>query len=285
MSDTSSSPGAHAPGAGTTGVSAGHASAGRAGATSPVVVKLGGTTIVEQQDILREIVEERRRRPVIVVHGGGKRITEWLDRLGVASRFEAGRRVTDDATLEVFLAVMGGVINAELTAELLALGADAVGVRGIDGHTIRGARAAGLGLVIAEPVADASLVWALLADGRLPVLTPMGLDPEGHVCNVNADDAAAALSASLGGELVLMTDTDGVRGADGQRIERLTPDEAERLIAEGVISGGMVPKVRSALRALGPGSHAERAVIADGRTRAALRRALHEGSGTGFRIG
>ena len=108
-------------------------SPGATAAGSPVVVKLGGTTIVEQQDVLREIVEERRRRPVVVVHGGGKRLTEWLERLGVASRFEAGRRVTDEATLEVFLAVMGGVINAELTAELLGLGADAVGVRGIDG--------------------------------------------------------------------------------------------------------------------------------------------------------
>lgn len=269
-------------------MSDGSAAAGSPGATtadSPVVVKLGGTTIVEQQDVLREIVEEQRRRPVVVVHGGGKRLTEWLEQLGVASRFEAGRRVTDEATLEVFLAVMGGVINAELTAELLGLGADAVGVRGIDGRTIRGARAEGLGLVIAEPVADASLLQVLLAAGRLPVLTPMGLDPEGRICNVNADDASAAVSAALGGELVLMTDTDGVRGADGQRIEQLSPEEAERLIAEGVIAGGMVPKVRSALRALGPGSRAERAVIADGRTMSALHGALHEGRGTGFRIG
>jgi acetylglutamate kinase len=269
-------------------VSHGAPAAGKARATvmdSPVVVKLGGTTIVEQQDILREIVEERLRRPVVVVHGGGKRITEWLDRLGVTSRFEGGRRVTDDATLEVFLAVMGGVINAELTAELLALGADAVGVRGIDGRTIRGTRAEGLGLVIAEPVAEASLLQSLLANGRLPVLTPMGLDAQGHVCNVNADDAAAAVSAALGGELVLMTDTDGVRDADGRRIEELTPSEAERLITAGVISGGMVPKVRSALRTLGPGSHAERAVIADGRTLRALHGALHEGAGTGFRMG
>jgi acetylglutamate kinase len=82
-----------------------------------------------------------------------------------------------------------------------------------------------------------------------------------------------------------MTDTDGVRDADGRRIEELTPSEAERLIAAGVISGGMVPKVRSALRMLGPGSHAERAVIADGRTLRALHGALHEGAGTGFRIG
>ena len=251
---------------------------------SPVVVKLGGTTITEQQDVLGEIVAERRQRPVIVVHGGGKRLTEWLERLGVASRFEAGRRVTDDATLEVFLAVLGGLINAELTAALLRLGADAVGLRGIDGGSIRGPRADGLGRVISEGVADPALLETLLDAGCLPVLTPMGLDPDGLICNVNADDAAAAVSAALGGELVLLTDTDGVRDASGERIVELTPDAAERLIADGVIAGGMVPKVRSALRALGPGSRAERAVIADGRLNGALHGALHEGRGTGFRM-
>jgi acetylglutamate kinase len=112
----------------------------------------------------------------------------------------------------------------------------------------------------------------------------MGLDPEGRVCNVNADDAAAALSSALGGELVLLTDTDGVRDADGERIPELTPAEANHLVAEGVIAGGMVPKVSSALRALAPGSRAERAIIADGRVHGALHRALHEGAGTGFRV-
>jgi acetylglutamate kinase len=252
---------------------------------SPVVVKLGGTTLQEQQDLLREIVAERRLRPVVVVHGGGKRLTTWLERLGVESHFEAGRRVTDAATLEVFLAVMGGLINAELTVALLELGADAVGVRGIDGGLIRGPRADGLGLVIAEPVVETSLLETLLAARRLPVLAPMGLDPDGLACNVNADDAAAAVSAALGGELVLMTDTDGVRDAAGQRILELTPEAAEALITSGVIAGGMVPKVRSALRAIGPASRAQRAVIADGRTLAALHGALHEGSGTGFRVG
>jgi len=249
----------------------------------PVVVKLGGTTINEQQDILREIVEERRSRPVVIVHGGGKRLTDWLERLGVQSRWNSGRRVTDDATLEVFLAVISGVINAELTEALLELGARAVGVRGIDDGMIRGPRAEGLDRVISQPVARPDVLHSLLAAGYLPVLTPMGLDPDGHICNVNADDASAAVSAALGGELVLMTDTDGVRDADGERIIELTPEAAERLIAEGVIAGGMVPKVHSALRAIGPGSHAERAVISEGRTANALRRALHEGAGTGFR--
>ena len=249
-----------------------------------VTVKLGGTTIVEQQDVLREIVSERAARPVVVVHGGGKRLTEWLQRMGVESRWHQGRRVTDEATLEVFLAVISGVINAELTEALLSLGARAVGARGIDAGMIRGPRAEGLDRVISEPVADAAVLRALLGAGYLPVVTPMGLDPDGRICNVNADDAAAAVSASLGGELVLMTDTDGVRGADGERIPELTSAEAARLIDEGVIAGGMVPKVGSALRALDAGSLAERSVIADGRSQQALHRALHEGAGTGFRL-
>jgi acetylglutamate kinase len=252
--------------------------------TSPLVVKLGGTTIVEQQDVLGEIVAERRIRPVVVVHGGGRRLTEWLERLGVASRFEGGRRVTDEATLEVFLAVIGGVVNAELTAALATLGADAVGLRGIDGGTIRGPAAAGFGRVITEPIASTALLETLLGSGRLPILAPMGLDDEDGICNVNADDAAAAVCAALGGELVLLTDTDGVRDGAGERIGELTPETAERLIAEGVIGGGMVPKVRSALRALAPGSRAERAIIADGRRSGALRAALVEGGGTGFRM-
>jgi acetylglutamate kinase len=202
----------------------------------------------------------------------------------VESRWQQGRRITDEATLEVFLAVISGVINAELTEALLGLGARAVGLRGIDDRTIRGPNAAGLDRVISEPVADAGLLSSLLDAGYLPVLAPMGLDPDGRVCNVNADDAAAAVSAALGGELVLLTDTDGVRDADGQRIPELTPEAAARLIDDGVIAGGMVPKVGSALRALGPGSRAERSIIADGRTQQALHRALHEGAGTGFRM-
>jgi acetylglutamate kinase len=258
--------------------------AGPDGDRSPVVVKLGGTTIAEEQDVFREIVALRQRRPVVVVHGGGKRLTDWLERLGVESRFEAGRRVTDEAALEVFLAVIGGVINAELTVAFRDLGADAVGVRGIDGGLIGGERAPGLGLVIAEPVAQPALIETLLADGRLPIVAPMGLDRAGRICNVNADDVSAALAAAIGGQLLLLTDTDGVRGASGARISELTPSEAERLIEDGVISGGMVPKVRSALRALAPGSRAERAVIADGRAVGAIQGALHEGAGTGFRV-
>lgn len=248
-----------------------------------VVVKLGGTTIAEQRDTLREIAEAARTRPIVVVHGGGKRLTTWLERMGVASRFDAGLRVTDEAALEVALAVLGGVVNGELVAALLALGADAVGLRGIDGGTIRGARAERLGRVISDPVAEPGLIRLLLDAGRLPVVAPMGLDEAGHICNVNGDDAAAALGRALGGQLVLMTDTDGVRGADGARIPALSSGEAERLIADGVIDGGMVPKVRSALRAIAGPAAASQAVIVDGRREGAFASALAGDSGTRLR--
>jgi acetylglutamate kinase len=247
-----------------------------------LVVKLGGTTIAEEHAVLAEIAVLAADRQIVVVHGGGKRLTEWLARLGVESRFEAGLRVTDDAALEVALAVLGGVVNGELVAALRSLGADAVGLRGLDGGTIRGERATRLGRVIDQPVAHPDLIGALLGAGRLPVIAPLGLDVDGTICNVNADDAAAALSSALGGELLLLTDTDGVRGADGEPIPALDASEAERLIADGVIKGGMVPKVRAALRALGPGSSAASAIVADGRAAGALRRALGEGSGTRF---
>jgi acetylglutamate kinase len=250
---------------------------------STLVVKLGGTTIAEEREVLREVATARQERPVVVVHGGGKRLTEWLARLGVASRFEAGLRVTDDAALEVALAVLGGVVNGELVAALRSMGADAVGLRGLDGGLIRGPRAPGLGRVIGEPRTEPSLLRTLLDAGRLPVVAPLGLDDGGVICNVNADDAAASISTALGGELVLLTDVDGVRASDGQRIAELTSTQAEGLIADGVIAGGMVPKVRSALRAIGPGSGATRAIVADGRVPGALRRALEESAGTSFR--
>ncbi|MFV2062531.1 MAG: acetylglutamate kinase [Chloroflexota bacterium] len=251
---------------------------------SAVVVKLGGTTIGEEHDVLSEIATLGRERPLVVVHGGGKRLTLWLERLGVESHFDAGLRVTDDAALDVAVAVLGGLVNAELVAALLDMGAEAVGLSGVDGGMIRGPRSERLGRVIARPDTDAALLSMLLQSGRLPVVAPMGIDEDGLICNVNADDAAASISAAIGGELVLLTDTDGVRDAEGRRIAELTPAAAEQLIESGVIAGGMVPKVRCALRAIGPGSRASRAVVADGRRPNALRGALYEGLGTGFRI-
>lgn len=241
---------------------------------APVVVKLGGTTLADQEDTLREVADRSRVDRLVLVHGGGKRLTAWLGRMGVESRFEGGLRVTDDAALEVALGVLRGVINAELVASLRTMGADAVGWSGVDGGTLSGGRVTGLGRVVSGEIVRAAPLMALLDAGLVPVVAPAALDPDGVICNVNADDAAAALAGALGARLVLLTDTDGVWGADRQRIPTLTVAESEQLIAAGVIAGGMVPKVRCAERAMRGG--AAQAVIADGAAAGALARALDD---------
>ncbi len=238
-----------------------------------LVVKLGGTTIAEQRQVLDEVARVSRTRPVILVHGGGKRITEWLERLGVPTKFEGGLRVTDAASLEVAAAVLRGVVNSELVAGLRDLGVDAVGLSGVDGGMLVAERIPGMGLVARVVDLRRDLLDSLLVSGQVPVVAPLARDEEGIVCNVNADDATAGIAAGLGArQTVFMTDVDGIRGADGERIANVTVAEAETLIAEGVISGGMIPKVRSALAAVT--TEGSEAVIVDGSAADALTRAV-----------
>src|SRR5436190_15811564 len=240
-----------------------------------LVIKLGGTTIAEQAQVLAEVAAVARRRPVVLVHGGGKRITDWLDRLGVPSKFEKGLRVTDQAALEVAAAVLRGVVNSELVAGLRDLGVDAVGLSGVDGGLLIAERVPGLGLVAHVVGLRRDLLDAILVGGQVPVVAPLARDEQGIVCNVNADDAAAGIAAGIGArQLVLLTDVDGVRDGDGRRLDQLTAGEAETLIESGVIAGGMVPKVRAALGALGWGD--AEAIIADSAAHDALMRALED---------
>jgi acetylglutamate kinase len=240
-----------------------------------LVVKLGGTTIADQRQVLDDVARVARRRPVVLVHGGGKRITEWLERLGVRSRFEGGLRVTDAAALEVAAAVLRGVVNSELVAGLRDLGVDAVGLSGVDGGLLVAERIPSLGLVARVVGLRRDLLDAILVGGQVPVVAPLARDEDGIVCNVNADDVAAGIAAGLGArQLVLLTDVDGVRDAGGRRLDTLTVAEAEELIASGVIAGGMVPKIRAALAAVGwSGSEA---IIADSSAEGALERALSD---------
>jgi acetylglutamate kinase len=243
-----------------------------------LVVKLGGTTVAEQRGVLDEIAALSRRRPVVVVHGGGKRLTEWLERLGVPTRFEEGRRVTDEAGLEVAAAVLRGAANSELVAALRQRGCDAIGLSGVDGGLVSGRRVAGMGRVVSVTQVRRTLVDVLVAAGLVPVIAPLATDEHGEICNVNADDLAGGLARGLGArQLVLLTDTDGILGADGERIGRLSSADAERLIRKGVIDGGMVPKVRAAVAAIGRDPEAE-AVIAEGFAVDALARALSDPS-------
>jgi acetylglutamate kinase len=240
-----------------------------------LVVKLGGTTIAEQSHVLRDVAAIARRRPVVLVHGGGKRITEWLERLGVPSRIEGGLRVTDAQSLEVAAAVLRGVVNSELVAALRDLGVDAVGLSGVDGGLLIADRIPGLGLVASVSGLRRDLLDAVLVADQVPVVAPLARDADGVVCNVNADDAAAGIAAGLGArQLVLLTDVDGVRDADGRKLDTLTVAEADHLIEAGVIAGGMVPKVRAALGALG--WEGAEAIIADSSADHALERALDD---------
>lgn len=247
-----------------------------------LVVKLGGTTFEEQRDVLTEIASIARQRPVVLVHGGGKRLTEWLARLGVGTTFDGGLRVTDPAALEVATAVLRGVVNSELVSALRDLGVDAVGLSGVDGGLLITERVPGIGLVAHVVGIRRDLLDALLVVGQLPVIAPLARDETGIVCNVNADDAAAGIAAGLGSrQFVLLTDVDGVRDGNGDRLSTLSAPEAEELIERGVIGAGMVPKVRAALASLAwPGAEA---IIADGSGALALHRALDD-PGYGTRI-
>jgi acetylglutamate kinase len=237
-----------------------------------VVVKLGGTTLAENAAVLEDVARQRDRRSLVLVHGGGNRLSDWLTRLGIESRFEAGRRITDDAALEVALAVFGGLVNGELVAALNRAGVPAVGLTGIDGGLLAGRRLPGLGRVARVVGASPAPLYALLAAGLMPVVAPLALDDDGAICNVNADEVAAGLAGALGARLVLLTDTEGVLDARGRRVPLLDELTAEQLMTEGVIRDGMLPKVRGALAALRLG--ATEVVIADGRASRAVGRAL-----------
>jgi acetylglutamate kinase len=241
-----------------------------------IVVKLGGTTLAEQRETLAEVAALAAQRSLLLVHGGGRRLTDWLGRQGIESRFAEGLRVTTDDALEVALAVLGGLVNGELVAALRSLGADAVGLTGVDGGLLVAQRRSQLGRVATVTGARPSVAYALLAAGMLPVVAPLALDERGVICNVNADDAAAGLAGALAARLVLLTDTDGVRDTAGRLIPSLNERSAEQLIAQGVISGGMVPKVRGALAVLRSGG--SEVVIADGGQAQALHRALTDPS-------
>jgi acetylglutamate kinase len=239
-----------------------------------VVLKLGGETLADQHETLRGLASAAAGRRLVIVHGGGRRLSGWLGRLGIESRWAEGRRVTDDAAAEVAAAVLGGLVNAELVAALVTLGVPAVGVTGLDAGLLVAERLAELGRVARVGGARPAVLEALLDHGLVPVVAPLALDAAGEICNVNADEAAAGLALALGAGLVLLTDADGVLDGRGLRIARLDRQRAEALIAEGVIGSGMVPKVRAALEAVESGG--VEVVIADGRGPGALHRALED---------
>jgi acetylglutamate kinase len=246
------------------------------------VVKLGGETLAGQHGTLDGVATVAGTHPLVIVHGGGVRLSGWLERLGIASRFDGGRRITDDEALPVAVAVLRGLVNSELVAALQRAGVRAVGLAGSDGGMLRAERIRELGRVGRVASVDPRVLLAQLDAGFVPVVASIATDEDGELCNVNADEVAAGLAAALQGRLLLLTDTDGVHGRDGRTVARLDRAEAERLIADGTISGGMIPKVRSALEVVAAGGR--EVVIADGRGSGAIARAIGDAA-AGTRIG
>jgi acetylglutamate kinase len=257
-----------------------------------MVIKLGGAAAAtsDVDAVLQDIVLLRfvGMRPVLV-HGGGPEISSWQERMGMTPRFVNGLRVTDAATMEVVKMVLTGKVGPELVSRIHRLGGNAIGLSGEDGPTllVRPAQHDGedLGLVGEVDHVNVEPVVSILDQGRIPVVASIGLGYDGEAYNVNADTVAAELAVALRAtKLIVMTDVDGVHDHDGTLLSELDRGRAAALISEGVISGGMIPKVRAALRAL---DGTEAAHIIDGRVPHALLLELltAEGVGTMFAHG
>ena len=252
-----------------------------------IVVKIGGATLGSHDTAIEDIVElQRQSKSLVVVHGGGKLITEWLAKQGIPSRFVQGERVTDQATLEVVISVLAGLVNKEIVAAINSLGGQAVGISGVDGGLIEGRIGdKEKGYVGAVAKVNTTILETLLESAFIPVVAPIGLNSFNRPANApqtlnfNADVVAGEIAAATGAErLVFLTDVAGICDQSGKLLPQLSTSEAEALVASGVASGGMIPKVKACLTAL---SNTSKTCIIDGRQPHALLREIEgEGGGT-----
>ena len=233
----------------------------------------------------------------IVVHGGGPQIGQMLRRLGIESRFVDGLRVTDRETMEVVEMILAGMINKQLVSAINAEGGCAIGLSGKDGGLIEARKLvrtrveAGvtsevdLGFVGEPQRISAAVLDTLKQSDFIPVIAPIGVGSKGETYNITADTVAGAVAAAVKAtRLLLLTDIAGVLDANKRLITELTAATARRLIGEGVINGGMIPKVETCLEAVEGG--VEAAVIVDGRVpHAILLELFTEGAGTLIRAG
>ncbi len=254
-----------------------------------IVVRLGGSTLGSYDTAIEDIVElQRQGKSLVVVHGGGRLITDWLTKQGISSRFVQGERVTDQATLEVVISVLAGLVNKEIVAAINGLGGRAVGVSGVDGALIEGKiRDKEMGYVGEVVKVNTALLESLLESGFVPVVATVGLnsfDRSGdapRTLNFNADVIAGEIAAATGAErLIFLTDVAGILDQSDRLLPQLSPSEAETLVASGVALGGMIPKIKACLRAL---SSISTTCIIDGRQPHALLREI-EGKGGGTTI-
>jgi acetylglutamate kinase len=227
-----------------------------------IVVKYGGNAMIDDElkrSFARDVVLLKLvgMYPVIV-HGGGPQINEMLERLGKKGEFVKGMRVTDQETMDIVEMVLGAHVNKEIVSLINEAGGKAVGLTGRDGGLIRARKlvidadgeSLDLGLVGEVDSVDPDVITTLDSQGFIPVVAPIGLGEDGVAYNINADLVAGKIAAVLAAEkLILMTNTPGILDQGEQLLTGVTPADIDRLVADGVIYGGMLPKISSALDA------------------------------------
>ena len=257
-----------------------------------IVVKYGGAAMKDstlKDKVIRDVVFLScvGLRPV-VVHGGGPEINTWLDKLGIEPQFKNGLRVTDAATMEVVEMVLVGRVNKEIVSLINRAGGSAVGLCGIDGNliTARAEGREGIGFVGEVSHMDVKILESLVNSNYIPVVSSVATDETGQAYNINADTVAGELAAALGAEkLILLTDTAGILKDyknPATLLAKLDIREARQLIADGIVGGGMIPKVNCCVRSLAQGVGA--AHIIDGRIPHALLLEIFTDTGIGSMI-
>lgn len=237
---------------------------------TPLVIKIGGSTLGSHDTTLEDIVTlQRRGESQVVVHGGGELVSRWMARQGLEAKFVKGLRVTDDAALEVACAVLAGLVNKQLVSAINAMGGRAVGLSGVDGNlTAARVKDPDLGLVGEIVSVDLTVVDTLMEAGYVPVIASLGVlsSPSGsasQILNINADTVAGEIAAAMPrARLIFLTDVEGVLDASGQVLPTLAEKQAKEMLASGTASGGMIPKIEACLRAAACGHEAG---IVDGR--------------------
>lgn len=266
-----------------------------------VVIKYGGHAMGDAElgrAFARDVALLRQSgAEPIVVHGGGPQIGAMLEKVGIVSEFRNGLRVTDRATIEVVEMVLAGSLNKRIVADFNAQGARAIGLCGKDGDMVRVRRATkserdpdsniekaiDLGFVGEPERIDRAVLDMVAGSGLIPVIAPLALGEDGETYNVNADTFAGAIAGAMDAKrLLFLTDVPGVLDRKGELIKQLTVAEARALIADGTISGGMIPKVETCIDALSGG--VEGVVIVNGKVAHAVLLELFTRHGAGTLI-
>lgn len=225
------------------------------------VIKLGGSLLDDAQRrgaaLAKIVARWSAGEDIVLVHGGGKHIDAALAQAGIPKRTHAGLRITDDATLQIVVSVLGGTVNKMLVSELTKLGVRTAGISGCDGGTLNATQhpaidGVELGHVGKVTYASRSLISAMLSNGVLPVISSIAMGEDGRLFNVNADTAAAAIAVAVGAqELLFITDVPGFLDAEGNVVPRLHATDAQEFLHN--VTGGMKPKLQAALSALTSG--------------------------------